>query len=83
MIANGCDCGWKGDLPNPNCERCRLVYFFRQTVRMRTAQRAYFDAPAGGRTAAGLEEAKKAERWVDKMIARFTEIQPALFDLDA
>lgn len=82
MIATECECGGTGDRPNPDCERCRLVYFFRATVRMRTAQQAYFDAKPGCRTAAVLDESKKAERHVDKMIARLNEIQPALFDLE-
>lgn len=79
MIRETCDCGWTASKPNPECERCRLAHFFRATVRMRNAQEAYFN----GRTGKQLEEAKNAERYVDKLIARLNEIQPSLFDEDS
>lgn len=74
-VANTCACGGTADAPNPECERCRLVYFFRAAVRMREAQRAYF----AGRKGDQLEAAQKAERHIDKLIARLDEIQPELF----
>lgn len=75
-ISNTCSCGGTADKPNRDCERCRLVYFFRAAVRMRDAQRAYF----AGRTGQQLADAQQAERHVDRLIERLNEVQPSLFD---
>ena len=76
MVSDFCTCGGTADKPTPDCERCRLVHFFRSAVRMRQSQTAYF----AGRTGQLLADAQRAERYVDRLIERLNEVQPSLFD---
>jgi len=78
MISDTCCCGGTATKPNPECERCRLVYVVRATERMRSAQRQYH----AGRSGELLRVALEAEKLVDRLISRLNEIQPALFDTD-
>lgn len=66
-----CCCGFvSGHDPNPDCERCRLVWYAYQTSKMRKAQIEF--EKTGKRDA--LAEAKRLQDIVDRTWLRLREV---------
>ena len=75
---NGCECGGSATDPNPDCERCRLAHTVLAAARVRECQKAYFRH----RTKQLLNDSQAAERYLDRLLRRLSEIQPTLFDVE-
>ena len=80
MISTDCTCGTPhSDItPNPDCERCCLVWTVHQVKKMRASQASFFKT----RDRADLEASKRLERVVDQAMVRLFDRQPSLFDTD-
>ena len=66
-----CSCGHvPATAPNPECERCCLVWFAHQTGLMRSAQKKFFKTSRGD----DLQESRRLESLVDKAFLRLNEI---------
>ena len=66
-----CGIGTPATAPNPNCERCCLVWLVHQTGLMRAAQKKFFKTRRG----ADLQESRRLESLVDRGVLRLSEIQ--------
>lgn len=70
MIIKGkCDRCGKANM-NPDCERCRFVWFINQTAHLRAAQKRYFQS----RKAVDRQEARRMESLIDSALKRVAEV---------
>ena len=67
-----CCCGnVPSSAPNPDCERCCLVWFAYQVHKMRKAQTEFFKS----RKRESLEESRRLEDVVDRAYLRLREVK--------
>lgn len=81
ILERTCVCGHESRIdPNPDCERCVLVWTLAKVRHLRRLQRDFFAARDRTEKAKLLGEAKRVERIVDAAIDRMQEKQRTFFD---